>query len=30
MAAVLWVFNVLDGRKVFLEFLQMLIGGPGS
>jgi len=30
MAATVWVFNVVDGRKVFLEFLQMLIGGPGS
>jgi leader peptidase (prepilin peptidase)/N-methyltransferase len=30
MAATVWVFNVLDGRNVFLEFLQMLIGGPSS
>jgi len=30
MAAAVWVFNVVDGRKIFLEFLQMLIGGPGS
>jgi len=30
MAAALWVFNLADGRKVFLEFIQMLIGGPGS
>ena len=26
MAAAIWIFNVLDGRKVFLEFLQMLAG----
>jgi len=30
MAAVVWVFNVLDGRGIFLEFIQMLAGGPGS
>jgi hypothetical protein len=29
MAAAIWVFNVADGRKVFLEFIQMLVGGPG-
>jgi leader peptidase (prepilin peptidase)/N-methyltransferase len=29
MAAAIWVFNVADGRKVFLEFIQMLIAGPG-
>jgi leader peptidase (prepilin peptidase)/N-methyltransferase len=30
MAAAIWVFNLADGRKVFLEFIQMLVGGPGS
>jgi len=30
MAAAVWVFNVVDGRKLFLEFIQMLAGGPGS
>jgi leader peptidase (prepilin peptidase) / N-methyltransferase len=30
MAAVIWVFNVAGGRTTFLEFLQMLVGGPGS
>jgi len=30
MAAAIWVFNVAGGRKVFLEFLQLLIGGLGS
>ena len=29
MAAVIWVFNVADGRKLFLEFIQMMAGGPG-
>jgi leader peptidase (prepilin peptidase)/N-methyltransferase len=30
LAAALWVFNVLNGRKFFLDFLQMLTGGTGS
>ena len=29
MAAVLWIFNVLDGRNQFQGFVQMLIAGPG-
>jgi leader peptidase (prepilin peptidase)/N-methyltransferase len=29
MAAAIWVFNVANGRKIFLEFFQMLAGGPG-
>jgi leader peptidase (prepilin peptidase)/N-methyltransferase len=29
-AAAIWVFNVAGGRMTFLEFLQMLAGGPGS
>ena len=29
MAAAIWIFNVADERKVFLEFIQMLAGGPG-
>jgi len=28
IAAALWIFNVLNGQKTFLEFLQMLVGGP--
>jgi leader peptidase (prepilin peptidase)/N-methyltransferase len=30
LAAAIWIFNVVGGRKTFLEFLQMLVGGPGS
>jgi leader peptidase (prepilin peptidase)/N-methyltransferase len=30
MAAAIWIFNVLGGQKVFLEFIQMLIGRTGS
>jgi hypothetical protein len=30
LAATVWIFNVVDGRKTFLEFIQMLISGPGS
>jgi leader peptidase (prepilin peptidase)/N-methyltransferase len=30
MAAAIWVFDVLGGRKVFLEFIQMLIGGTAG
>jgi leader peptidase (prepilin peptidase)/N-methyltransferase len=30
IAAALWVFNFLDGRKTFMEFLQILAGGTGS
>jgi leader peptidase (prepilin peptidase)/N-methyltransferase len=29
MAAAFWIFNVASGRIVFLEFLQMLVAGPG-
>ena len=30
LAAAIWVFNIADGRKVFLDFIQMLVGVPGS
>jgi leader peptidase (prepilin peptidase)/N-methyltransferase len=30
MAAAIWVFDVLGGRKVFLEFIQMLMGGTAG
>jgi hypothetical protein len=29
MAAAIWIFNVMDGRNVFLEFIKMLVGGTG-
>ena len=28
LAAAFWIFNVLNGKTVFTEFLQMLAGGP--
>ncbi len=30
MAAALWIFNVLDVRSTFMEFIRMLAGGPGA
>jgi leader peptidase (prepilin peptidase) / N-methyltransferase len=30
LAAVIWVFNVLNGRNIFLEFLRLMTGGMGS
>jgi len=30
LAAMIWVFNVLSGRSVFLAFLNTLTGGAGS